>query len=718
MSCDDESNQKVNPNEIGGMEQNGGIYGGEDTGGTLVGGSTTSVQFDLPNFDQINAAPPVPSNRFYTLSCFVDQDCRLSQHCFNQQCVSLCDNTRACSDEQAECTNRGRCLSTSVTKEDVSISKEEEIRPSIIKAPTYYQEFASDADQIALSISLSGNPTPSTLKYTVKDSLGMNDGTILKEVFITEEGKADLIIDLNSSLIEENENDEIPVTINTEYGSLEFILSQKVAPEGSYNLSAILNTYGSSELPFRASILTIPPNTTLEEADEIYFILPIGPNELFTLTAGETEIRYVASLVQFDPLVGQWVARFENQFQFATTSFLARPTSDPIRRSIRFAFDFTPEGKLFGTVADRWSGLYDNQTVSGVSNREVLSFQGTISGQRFGDPPSLSEVQISSSFNEEIQPRGLPPLNECEGIDDLFINQDLNFTSFDSFTCGDLISESGYRSLDQFQQDEEGAPFSNRAQCALAITHSALAEQSTGSILIEYISGGTPGGKSFAEFLAECVDETNDTCKPSQKVLCGRQMLAYTVAASEDEIPEITEVMEAFQKASQEAFLGQQLASFQIDLDTRLAWLTATNFPAEIASVMRDFIGDLLDEWVSKVVDVRLHVVRNQYDASSLALLSRQVVSESALAIKKIIMFELSQSWRLAIDSLNLAATRWNELLLADVDREQKTKEISTRLLDFYVIGGIARSLNLRSNAGFANASLSGGFGLLLKSLE
>src|SRR5690606_38088596 len=129
-----------------------------------------------------------------------------------------------------------------------------------------------------------------------------------------------------------------------------------------------------------------------------------------------------------------------------------------------------------------------------------------------------------------------------------------------------------------------------RAHCALAITERALEGPSTAAQVRAFLDDDQPkpGGISFGEFLERCA-AGDGYCVPSPDLLCSEQLLAFAYQAQTTELGVAGELLENYQLAAREGYLGRQLAAFQVDTNTRLDWLRTSEAPLFLASELRAY---------------------------------------------------------------------------------------------------------------------------------
>ena len=77
---------------------------------------------------------------------------------------------------------------------------------------------------------------------------------------------------------------------------------------------------------------------------------------------------------------------------------------------------------------------------------------------------------------------------------------------------------------------------------------------------------------SFGQFLEKCAAR-DGYCVPTPEVMCAEQLLAHAYQTQGSELTEAGALLDRYQRVAREAYLGRQLAAFQIDTTIRLEWL-------------------------------------------------------------------------------------------------------------------------------------------------
>jgi hypothetical protein len=631
------------------------------------------------------------------------------------------------------CSPRGRCLGITI-QESSNLSEKQDENKEVIgdsnvnlgatftQVPASLTYISKTATETVITLKIEGDSVPSHLTYRIEESTQTIDPSFVYTIPIESNGLVQLTLPISAQDTSEAEGQAVEIVIHSNLGSLSTTITKEAPVAGQWSGGLQFQTFGSLQFPFQFEIVTQPPNVSLENAEEAWILFPFSSANFFTTQTSErTPLSdHQAQKLEYDQLSQTWKAAFRNQYVFHTDSILD-VTDRNIVRSIRIDLNSDEGNQIYGTLSDQWSGLYEQRTNSGVVNPAIVSYIGSFDMVRVGEARLIDEVNESTNLTNTMNPSPLTiPLDECQ--DDMFIPMTsdevyLSFTNQNEQTWSCGRNGEGYTRIDQFESNSSIGNTS-REECALAFAYTSLSGETTAGRIRSYLEGDAPDSRSFAEFMEDCASGENGECRPNPKVLCARQLLAYTYSNANDDLLFAEDLIFSFIKTTREAFLGRQLGAFQTDTITRLDWLKSTDFPAVVTTAVRSYLNNLLEMWVSNVVNVHIDVVQQQYDLSAVALLARQPSDEASKARRKEILFEMSQSWRGSVNALTLATQRWNALLMSAREREEKTLLVSSRMLDLYVIAGLANNLNLRADAGFANAAFSSGFAALATELN
>ena len=672
-------------------------------------------------------APPLPALTPRLLGvCRIDIDCAEGSFCFVNHCVTECDDATPCAGGGV-CSTRGEC-------EDIRKDIDRNRASTTVRfgdAPPRSVRISAEATTVSVAVPLVGDALPDAIAFRAEAGLAELDGLLLRQARVTD-GVAAFEVPFDGAALNETATKHTVLQLDTEAGSLRLDVTVAPGASGRYLVSVGIPSLGNLEFDSELEIVTDPPGVAIEQATAAWLVLPTDGANLYSPT-GVSEASQQARPLVYDALLDRWVATFRNDFALAAESSLRSIATSP-QRTLRFELAFEA-GSVFGRVSDRWTGFYDERTPGGVLDASPVLFEGDISGERIAEAESRLPILESPLVPARSELQGLPAVDAC--TDAMFpIGSDP-----DSGAPAGLTYEADDGTRYRCESDERilgggsaayvdsVASFVNlvredadaiRSSCAVAVAETALAQGTTGELLEAFFNGDgeTPGGQSFDAFMRDCAQGLDGLCRPSDEVLCARQLLAYAYAAPATSVPNAEQLTDAFERVSREAFLGQQLGAFEADASLRLQWLRTTDFPPIVTAVLRDYIGGLLSEWQSSVLDVHLDVVAGQYDPAGLAMLARSVETADARSQRQQLLFEMSQSWRGAVDALGIGARRWNELLNGDAERAERSAYVTAKTLDLYVLAGIASELNLRAGAGFANATLAGGLSALSRDAQ
>lgn len=701
-----------------------GACGGDAPGDTDTGADTvsdTTADSGPDGSGEIAAAerPALPWSP--TSACRLDLDCDAGMSCFVGGCAAECSAAAACA-LGGECDERGRCVSTAKSVDQPPSASD----MALVGGPARSQLIADDAVGLTIDLELGGTAIAEALAYRLEDSEGLfEQERILATPIIG--SQASISLPLSGAYVRAREGGRMGVRIRTEAGIVNLEVAVSPRENGAYSVQARIEQFGTIALPMEFEIVTEPADVALADADAAWLVLPSGPSDLFAPRPGTGADEVVARPLVYDALVDRWVAVTRYDFPLGAGVMVGGDAAEP-QRSLRIQLAYEAPGRVHGEFTDRWSGLFDVRSSAGVRSPSPVVFEGTFEGTLSGTarPASAVVVDVDDAAVSEVRP--LAALDAC--TDEMFpttfgtVTEGLSYetTSGRVYRCESPTRISGGSSAHYVDSVSSFISASDqpdvdtvRAECALAVAETALAGETTAALLQSFFDGdgATPGDRSFDAFMDDCAAGVDGLCRPSDEILCARELLAYAYSAPTGQLADAELVVEAFQRVSREAFLGRQLGAFQADASLRLSWLESSDFPAIVTATLRDFTGGLLETWQTSVLDVQLDVLALQYDSGGLALLSRQVSDADAVEGRQQLLFEMTQSWRGAMDALTLAAQRWNALYVSDVDRAEASSLVATRTRALYVLAGVAQSLNLRGGAGFANGTFASGFGAL-----
>jgi hypothetical protein len=678
-----------------------------DADGTDADADADAVDTDGPPSGPVEPGPREPLASAEGLACVLDADCDPAVSCFLGRCVVECNDDTECGADEV-CSERGRCAEPSSTK---SLQEDSQALDDVLEdvrfasLPARQQRIIREQTELVLTVPLEGDAPEQGIGYRLETADGGVDDVLFRAPIAG--GAAEFRIPSSGADPAGTEPQAVDVNVVSSAGSFRIQMIPAPPQGGLYTGTVRITRLGSMGLPAEFMIVTEPEAATLEDATAAWMLLPVVDDALLSPQPGNGVLEWQARPLAFDDFTSRWVARFDNAWSFEDQSLLGGSGLDNVGRTMRFELDVRADGTVVGSITDRWTGLYDARNESGVLEPGIVSFAGTLEASRTGAALARTEFVPAELAGTTPQLQPLPSLTACT---DAMLAGAQAVAHDSTFDC------EGIATLDQF---EEAAP-EDRAACAIAVTESALESGTTVELLSAYLDGETtPGtGESFADFMARCAAGVDGFCRPSAEVLCGRQLTAWAYVEPEDEIDLATELILSFQAATREAFLGRQLGAFQNDSQRRLEWLQTSDYPAIVTSAVVDLNARLLQEWVDGVLEVHFQVLAGQYDTSGLAVLARQADSEMAMDQRRTLLFDMSQSWRAAMDAATLATQRWNQLFQDAANRDERRDYVARRMVDLYLLAGITGNLNLAAGSGFANATFGGGFAGLQRELR
>ncbi|QDG51826.1 hypothetical protein FIV42_14065 [Persicimonas caeni] len=654
------------------------------------------ASIELPGEPAPESTVPLEVNS--TAGCAVDADCASGRFCFQSQCVFECSDERACSGD-AECSPRGRCTADGT---DVAATLPADL--SATNTPQTVFHVAAGQQEVTFTLELNQPAPAEGLQYRIERGFEAEGA---EELLRTSGGQdvVDIVIPTGKADPEHDDSQQVRLKLFTPVGNYQLALVPEYPIGGNYVGEAYVDTFGPTGLPLELQIVTQPDGATLADADKAWLVLPVGPQHLFSpLASANGQIEYVARELVYDDFVEQWVARFSFAFEVADAGSgdvgIIRADSGQVRRALRFQLEPGADQTVIGEFSDTWTGLYETLSANGVRTLEDVQFSGDLYLQRYSEGPSNADISVGDHPEADPQPLDAPPLEAC--TDAIF-----------------AVATECDSELDGVAAFESAAP-AVQASCAVAVAEHAISGETTSQQIQNYLDGDATNdaGQSFAEFMEECAAGTNGTCRPSDEVLCARQLTAHAYRNQPNDAASNATLVSRFEELTLEAYLGRELGAFGTDSKLRLEWLETTDYPAVVASAVEDLNRQLLEDWKTKVLDAHMGVLSGQLDASGLAVLSRQTTGASSADAREQLLVQMTQSWRGTLDSLTMATTRWHELLKTDADRAAKRDLVSARIFDLYLAAGILKNLNLAADAGYLSGRLAGGMSILLRELH
>lgn len=651
--------------------------------------------------------------------CLIDLDCAPGHHCFEEACVRACGSDLECGDG-ASCDERGRCLSAS------KAADEEAERPNgrIVEVPQQRIRLAPGATSFDVVFGVESDGAPlDALDYRLEDEAGLLDASVRQRAPVDDDGLVTIAVPLGYADLVGDEAPFNGVSVVTAIGLQRFHVSARAPAEGAWVAEARAPSLGSVTLPLEFEIATEPPNVPVEDADAVFVALSTADSHLFRPRPDAALPLEVRELT-YDALLQQWVGTWRHDFDGPAGSFLERTGTREPQRALRMQIAFEDGEVAFGTLTDRWTGFYDERTAGGVATPATTVVELDFEARRFSDGTIREVMALRAGADDASTFAALRPPLEL-GVDTATACADADLRDGDGplvigeFSCeaadGSVLSIADLATL---SADEA-------ASCALAVADAALAGPTTVDAIQSYYDGrGGVDGLSFSAFVEACAEGADGFCRPSAQVMCARDLTAWAYATPVEEVAASAELVERWTRLARESYLGAQLGAFERDASLRLEWLEATDYPDFVLASLADgtealggYIGELLEEWSERVLDVQLSVLNEQLDLGGLSLLSRPVTDAGAIDERLQVLLEISQSWRAVMDALTLGATRWNVVLRGASDRDEATARVVSRSLDLYVMAGLLAGTNQRAGAGFANATFGGGFGALQRAV-
>ncbi|HWV37389.1 MAG TPA: hypothetical protein VN033_02815 [Vulgatibacter sp.] len=653
-----------------------------------------------------------------TRGCMLDVDCAEGLFCFQNQCTWECRDDGDCR-EGARCSTSGRCLADrgirALTDGTVEVTLDEE---ALADVPGQVPVAIAEQPPTAVEID-PGQPFVTVSMQTVAPVPG---GAVMYRVelegeedktprTLRSEGETEFRFQIPTGRAAGNDGEAKlqRAFVVTSLGGFRIDIIPRIALGGLYAADVNVREFGGSALPMRFGLRIEPENASLEEATGRWVLLPASAQDLLSPTRGPgtdgLNARWVERPLEYDAEARVWFARFSHPFEIGGASQFGSGEST---RSIRLEIHEVEGKRIVGALADRWEGLFDARTADGViaPAQVVLSGPFTAFRQQRLPPEALEPIPGQASAPKPAL--GMPlEIDAC--------GPDVFEPLLDEVSIEPEKPCEGITGLDGFRN---ASPLA-RATCALAVADRALQGPSTASQVRAFLddSQPNPGGISFGEFLQRCA-EGDGFCVPSPALACSEQLLAFAYQTQEDELPVAGDLLERYQLAARESYLGRQLAAFQVDTDIRLDWLRKSEAPLFLAADLRAYNEDMLSKWEKQVLQAHFDVLARQFAPSSLEVLARAPTDREAIAIRKTILLEQAQTWQGAMEALQIAAQRWNGLYQNDLKREQAANYVRARTLDLYLSAAVLSHLNRSSGTSATSSIFGSGFAALLRTQE
>ena len=656
--------------------------------------------------------------------CLIDSDCVTGNFCFQGICAAECAKDGDCaSDDSERCSAQGRCISkakeakkrltragsseaTALTEEQSAAVAAEIPTVKVIELPEERIEVIEGAEKTTVKIKTDKAVPDGALLYRVEVG-GLGAGQALRAVgsdaftFELPTGKAALAGE--AATLQQ-------VNLVTSVGGWLINVVPKVKTAGIYEGTVSLDQFGGAKLPLKFALEVEPRYAaTLAEVTSMKLALPASLESLFSpesVEATATGERWVRLSMKKEQAAncqsqgGCYSASFSsNDFhQGASALFGGNQLNRAIRIEIS-ALDLANK-RVQGFLRDSWKGIF--RTANQGSN---LEWATVISEGDF----LLTRVNgLAVAADAMTDHEAKDPVNGD-------LSEALSLARCEALGAYQPVDTSCPETLDALKA-ADGATL---ATCANDLAAKLLGSGDlTSELVLAYMGENPPAEPTFADFLKDCADSAKDTCASSPALLCASDLLARAYQRSSGTGATAQALMANWQKLSREAYLGRQLAAFQNDVTARIDWLQSSEVPQILASAFRDYNAGILDAWEKNVLDAHFGVLGAQFSPHSMETLARTSDDPAIQSARNALLQDQASSWEGAMDALQLAATRWNDLYTDAANREFKAASVRTRMIDLYTAAVILGHLNKAADNSAANAAFGTGFTALLGGLQ
>lgn len=609
--------------------------------------------------DDVEALPRPTIALTSSIGCAVDSECDTGRFCFQGACVGQCDDGADCA--SGSCDARGRC-EASDRKDIVNSGPPTDVLPGVtlVSSPNLTLYVGAGETEVEVMVETSAPVlAQGGLAYRLDSS---DDPTIGSQVFVSDGDTEHTIVIPTGNAEPGSENPSVVrVYVTTSAGSFPVTLIPERSEAGVWGGEFAVAGLGGVTLPIEFELVLEPEGASLEEATSRWVVMNTGPQDLYAPMTRSAAPDGVATELVYNELLARWVAIFRNGFDIPSDQIFGFLSESQVRREIRLEFEFEADGTLFGTMSDRWTGLFDASASDGTQSVQTLLVDGDLVANRVVGPRPLSEIAslpapIPSS--PALQPDA-EPTTECLAL---------------STNCG-------------------GDGFAARATCALEIYDIAMSGATISETIAAYLAAEPDelvDGLSFEQFLEECAAGTLEVCQESPEAQCALQAVAwaFSVAPSEASTTK-DELWQAFADLQVESSGARQLVAFYSDIEARRDWLQNSTFGStpitEAAAAQLN--EELMEAWVEQVVDVHLDVLRTYMQPATFSFLTRAPDSETASDQRDRILIGMVSAWRASADSLALGALRWSEMYRLDRDRAEAAERVGDRVQELYLSG-------------------------------
>lgn len=650
-------------------------------------------------------------------ACRIDSDCAAGTFCFQRVCVWQCEDDTDCSEGET-CTMRSRCVDSSSSNtpsptEDVRRQGGAQSLPArdpalelggveVVRWPDIRQIVQADLPVIEVELE-TAEPIPGgEFLYTLRAS---NELGTLQSRRASSSGTA-FTLEIPTGDAADADNEEaVAVELVTPFGVRTLYLVNAPERAGLYAGAFTSATFGGSALPLEFVIETTPSDvSSLGEATEAAFSLSTSSAQLIGLPLVDGA-SYVRRPLEYDDTIDAWVAIFAADLD--DEALVGESVFPDVNRAIRVEIANESGEQLRGSIADRWRGIFDRTSPDGVVSAATATVSGRFTVERTDGVPDAAEI-VDLPLDLSAPPlRELPSLDGCEGT---------MLTEFRAEQPEGAAACDGFIDFAAFAR----ATPARQAECAVAFTDYALSMGTISGLLLSYLDPEqeTPSDQSFTEFVGSCAAGAGGLCEPNATQLCARRAAAYALANADSTVLNVGELSSAYDSANREAFLARQLVAFYVDTENRLDWLQSSEAPPFLAGPLQDYNRQILATYRDEVLQTHLDAVFGQLDDAGLAVLARAQTDPEAQATRQTLLFDLINSWRAAMDSLALLASRWDVLYQNDTQRAEAAQFVRQTFFRLYISAGILQELSREAGASYMGGAFGAGFVTLIRELS
>ena len=678
---------------------------------------------ELPEYDEADTTGPARPGGSITLDsasgCRIDADCAAGTHCFQRMCVWECTDDADCG-AGALCSERSRCLSSErvlAAKSNADRLRLEELDES------HLGEADGDIGSIDIvewpPLSIPVRPGEPFVEATLRTSAPLPEGVLLYTVLMPEDrgtaqahravGDDTFTLLLPTGVAGGDEQEVQTVQITTAMGSRTLYLTPQRPRAGLYAGTFNPRVFGGAGLPLDFAIETTPEHVgTISEASAAWLWIPTSDAYLVSLAGPGEQARWVRRPLEWDAESEAWVAIFAQDL--AAARYFGPDAFVGSSRTLRVEISEEDGDVVLGAVADRWRGIYERTGPDGIREPGVPTVSGQFTVDRVGPLPA-QPVRDGSATPGPLPSIAPPALAHCDAAvfaATIVVPDD---PELDPTTpCGPITNAAAFRS----------APAQERATCALAVADSVLSGPTITSMLNAILDPNqpNPGGMSFRAFIEACASQSDPLCNASPDLLCARDLVAHAYRDAGAAGDTLMDLSTAYERTTREAFIGRQLAAFEVDTRSRLDWLRSSEAPLFLAAALRDYNESILNAWKDDVLDAHVDGVFGQLDAAGLSVLTRATTDPLALANRRELLLELANSWRAAMDALVLLTSRTNVLYQDDARRAASTEYVRRVTFRLYLTAAILQELNRETGTSHLGSSFGAGFSVLLRDLN